>query len=654
MNIQYDDEIKEFMSKYAIGLADTGKFSKRERVTADSNEKKHDIRSLKGTMWWKLLKPARVIYNYLHLIYINIKMYGFSETIKKVFGKLRKMKRLKHFSEKYIKSIMPDASEIEKERNTEFTRNVKFSILVPLYNTPTIFLTEMIDSVINQTYENWELCLADGSDEEHGYIKEMCLAYKDDRIKYKKLEENLGISGNTNECINMSTGDYICFFDHDDVLHPSALFENMRAICEKGADFIYTDEATFNGDNLYDIITFHFKPDFAIDNLRANNYICHFTTFSKKLFERTGLFDSKYDGSQDHDMILRLTSVADCVYHIPKLLYFWRSHQNSVAADINSKKYAIEAGKNAVKDSIIRDGLKVDVESSPAFPTIYRFRYELKDKPLISIIIPNKDNLKYLIRTVDSIISKSTYENIEILIVENNSTTEEVFEYYKLIEKIPFVHVLKWDKQFNYSAINNFAAKSAKGEYLVLLNNDVEIISPSWLEEMLMYAQRDDVGAVGAKLYYENRTVQHAGVIIGIGEDKIAVHSHVGEPFSSVGYMGRLYFAQDVSAVTAACLMVRHNLFDKVNGLDEELTVAYNDVDFCLKLRELGLLNICTPYAELFHYESLTRGYENTKEKKERFNQEVALMKEKWRNTLEKGDPFYNPNMSAERPWKFE
>lgn len=648
MSIQYSEELQAFIEKNSISRGDISAFRKR----AESESVTTGVRSLRGTVWWKLLKPARVIYNYSRLIWLNLRRYGFVLTLLKAKDKLITKRKLKKFSKHYIQSILPDEETRASQRTTKFDRTITFSILVPLYNTPEKYLREMIDSVREQTYENWQLCLADGSDAEHAYVEEICKSYQDDRICYQRLEKNLGISGNTNVCIDMATGEYICFFDHDDILHPSALYENMRYICQENADFLYTDEATFNGDNLNDIITYHFKPDFAIDNLRANNYICHFTTFSRKLFERTGKFDSQYDGSQDHDMILRLTHVADHVCHIPKLLYFWRSHPNSVAADINSKTYAIEAGKKAVRDSILRDGMEVEVDSSPAFPTIYRFHYKLTGHPKISIVIPNKDQVAYLIRAIDSIVQKSTYDNYEIIIVENNSKTEEIFEFYRLLEEIPQIKVVRWEHPFNYSAINNYGVSFATGEYVLLLNNDVEVISPSWMEEMLMYAQRPDVGAVGAKLYFENRTIQHAGVIIGIGEDGVAVHSHAGEPFSSVGYMGRLYFAQDVSAVTAACLMVKKSLYEAVGGFEEKLAVAYNDVDFCLKLREKDLLNICTPYAELFHYESVSRGYEVKPEKQQRFQREVAYMKNKWKTVLEQGDPYYNPNMSKQRPWK--
>ena len=395
------------------------------------------------------------------------------------------------------------------------------------------------------------------------------------------------------------------------------------------------------------------KPDFAIDNLRANNYICHFSVFDRALIDQVGMFSTQYDGSQDHDMILRLTSAAKKIEHIPKILYLWRSHQNSVSQDINSKTYAIDAGRRAVRDSILRDGMTATVESSPAFPTIYKINYELIGKPLISIIIPNKDGLNLLANCIDSIIKRSTYENYEIIIVENNSETEKIFRYYDLISKLDFVRVIKYEEAFNYSRINNVAVKEAKGDYVLFLNNDIEVIEPKWMEELLMYAQRADVGAVGAKLYYPTNTVQHNGIITGIGPDGIAVHSHAGEGITQVGYMGRLYFAQDVNAVTAACMLVCKEKFYEVDGFDEELRVAYNDVDFCLKLREKGYLNVINPYAVAYHYESITRGKDSEKKNKDRFQSEVEYMKKKWEKELTEPDPFYNSNMSKRNPWKF-
>lgn len=595
---------------------------------------------------WRLLKPLRFVWRGLKRVRGVASRYGFIGSFRRFFEKLRQKRTGKG---EWNRIIIPAAVRREQE-DTQFPRNIRFSILVPLYNTPIRFLDEMIDSCRQQTYKNWELCLADGSDDAHKEVGEFCLAMqqKDSRIRYQKLEKNLQISGNTNICIEMATGEYISLFDHDDILHPSVLYECMRVICEEDADYIYTDEATFEGYDIRNIITYHFKPDFAIDNLRANNYICHFSTFAASLLQEAGVFREEYNGSQDHDLILRLTQKARRVRHIPQLLYYWRSHANSVASDINSKPYAIDAGKRAVKDSLESLGIQAEVESTKAFPTIFRVRYALTAQPLISILIPNKDHVDDLTRCVDSILEKSTYRNFEIIIIENNSVEQETFTYYEYLETIPQVRIVKWEYGFNYAAINNFGAGFAKGEYLLLLNNDTQVINEDWLEELLMYGQRSDVGAVGAKLYYPDDTVQHAGVVVGLGAHRAAGHSHYGVPKENLGYMGRLYFAQDVSAVTGACLLVRKALYDELDGLDEKFTVAFNDVDFCLRIRKKGLLVVFNPYAELVHYESRSRGFENTDEKRRRFESEVAMFRERYRELLEKGDPYYNPHFSLD------
>lgn len=619
--------------------------------------------SMLNSACWKSTKPIRIVLDgikkilkfnrYTHLFCKGLKCLkqnGFEYTLKKVKQKLKNSKRYNNYTKQ---NILTD-DEKQLQISTKFSKDIKFSIVVPLYNTPENFLREMIDSCINQTYNDWELCLADGSDEDHKYIKKIVAEYmkKDRRIKYKSLEKNGGISENTNECIKMATGEYIALFDHDDLLHPSALFEYMKVICEQNADFIYCDELTFEG-TLDKIITMHFKPDFAIDNLRANNYICHFTVFKADLLKTVGMFRKEFDGSQDHDMILRLTDEAKNIVHVPKILYFWRSHPNSVASDINSKTYAIDAGKRAVKEHLNRCGLNATVESSKAFPTIYRFIYEIKEKPLISILIPNKDNVDVLSRCINSILQKSTYKNIEIIIIENNSEEEDTFKYYKTLEKKNNVKIITYesngDGNFNYSAINNFAAKYAKGEYLIFLNNDIEIISENWIEEMLMYSQRDDVGAVGAKLYYPNDMIQHAGVILKLGAHRCAGHCHYRCSKENLGYMGRLYYAQNFSAVTAACLMMKKSIFNEINGFNEEFAVAFNDVDLCMRIRKSGYLIVWTPYAEAYHYESISRGHEDTPEKKERFNNEVKMFKTKWEKELEQGDPYYNPNLTLDR-----
>ena len=529
---------------------------------------------------------------------------------------------------------------------------VKCSILVPLWNTPLNYLEEMIGSVQAQTYQNWELCLADGSDQEHNEVEERCQAYaKDDpRIVYKRLAKNEGIAGNTNQCFAMATGEYIGLFDHDDVLHPSALYEYVKVINEQGADYIYCDETTFKGDSINNMITLHFKPDFAIDNLRANNYICHFSVFSRELLEGTELFRSGFDGSQDHDMILRLTANAKKVVHVPKLLYYWRSHKNSTASDISAKPYAIAAAKGAVADHLAKCGFRnFEIKSTRAFDTIFEIKYEILKEDKISILIPNKDHVEDLRRCITSIQERSTYDNYEIIIIENNSTENATLDYYKTLENQDKISVVKYQGDFNYAKINNFGAGYAKGAYLLLLNNDTQIISMNWLEAMLMYAQRPDVGAVGAKLYYADRTIQHAGVVIGLGAHRTAGHTHYKINYDNLGYMGKLCYAQDVSAVTGACLMVKKELFEAVDGLDESFRIALNDVDFCLRLREMGYLNVFTPFAELYHFESASRGSDMVDAAKaKRYEEESQYFREKWKTVLEKGDPYYNPNFSLD------
>ncbi|MBE6633012.1 MAG: glycosyltransferase family 2 protein [Ruminococcaceae bacterium] len=610
---------------------------------------------------WKISKPMRSTLDFLkHGMFrrgplkllkkfvFYVRTSGFRGAIHKTRFYLAERKRQRMQSK-------VDLSRISEERRAAesavlFDRDVCFSILVPLYNTPIDFLNEMIGSVVGQTYGGWELCLADGSDQAHSQVGEECMrwAQRDPRIKYRKLEKNMGISENTNACIDMATGNYIALFDHDDILHPSALYEMMRAICEQDADYLYTDEATFESPDIRKIITFHYKPDFAADNLRANNYICHFSAFSREVLERTGRFRSEYDGSQDHDMILRLTENAKRIVHIRKLLYFWRSHPMSVAMDINSKTYAIEAGKRAVKESLRRAGYEVEVESSRAFPTIYRLRYQIKSKDLVSIIIPTKNHVKTLKKCINSILERTAYPNYEILIVDNGSTERSVTEYYESIENHPNIRILHYDQPFNYSAINNYAAAEAKGEYLILLNNDIQIITRRWIEEMLMYVQREDVGAAGAMLYYPDNTIQHAGIIMKLGAHRIAGHAFHQWPRNTVGYMGRACYAQNLSAVTAACMMVKASVYRELGGLDESFPVSFNDVDFCLRIRESGRLIVWTPYAEAYHHESKTRGKDDTAENVKRFESDCERFRNRWAKVLEAGDPYYNPNFSLD------
>lgn len=605
-----------------------------------------------NSAFWKLAAPLRKVRVWIIQTKDRVMRYGSPKGIaRKIRSKIREKKALKRFGTQSF----PSEQQTAEMRAHKFSQDIKISILVPLYNTPKKFLHEMIGSVQWQTYDNWELCLADGSDAEHAFVGEICKEYadKDARIVYKKLEKNEGISGNTNECYKMATGEYIALFDHDDILHPCALYEYMNVICEQGADYIYCDEATFHKGDVNKMITLHFKSDYAIDTLRANNYICHFSMFSRELLEGTELFRSQFDGSQDHDMILRLTGNAKKVVHVPKLLYYWRSHKASVASGISAKTYAIDAAKGAVADHLTRLGFQdFEILSTRAFETIFRIKYSLTAYPLISILIPNKDHVEDLRRCIDSIFEKSTYDNFEIIVVENNSMTESIQKYYEELKSKPKVKVVTYTGEFNYSKINNFGAQHASGEYLLLLNNDTQVITLDWLEELLMYAQREDVACVGAKLYYEDYTIQHAGIVLGMGAHRTAGHSHYKVNKENLGYMGKLCYAQDVSAVTGACLMVKKALYDRVGGLDESFAIALNDVDFCLKLRRLGYLNVFTPFAELFHFESVSRGSDVDKTADEakaaRYNEEAERFRNKWKKELDAGDPYFNPNFSLD------
>ncbi len=628
------------MAKMAYDLANS--YRKIESL-------EHSLNKIKKSPFWTISKPFRVIAHKMMRIASLIKQYGSVRGFaRKVKSKIHEKKIAKCFGT----NSFPDARRREKEETETFSKDIKFSILVPIYNTPKKYLLEMLDSVCTQTYQKWELCLADGSDGTHEYVGEICQAYanKDTRVIYKKLQTNEGISGNTNQCLQMATGEYIGLFDHDDILHPSVLYEYRKEIDASNADYIYCDEATFVHGNINRMVTLHFKSDYAQDTLRANNYICHFSVFSKALLQGTTIFRTEFDGSQDHDMILRLTSKAKKVAHIPKILYYWRSHKGSVASGIGAKTYAIDAAKRAIADHLETNGFRdFEIESSIACETIFRIRYPLYERPKISIIIPNMEHIVDLRRCVSSILKKSTYDNFEILIVENNSTSEEIRAYYDLLSKDNRIRILFYEGEFNYAKINNFGVKEASGEYVLLLNNDTEVISVNWMEELLMYAVRADVGAVGAKLYYENQTIQHAGVVIGLGAHHTAGHTHYGVGKENVGYMGKLYYAQNVTAVTGACLMVKKSLYQKINGLDETFAIALNDVDFCLRLQAEGYVNIFNPYCELYHYESISRGLDDQGDKAKRYDEEAQRFREKWAKELEKGDRYYNPNFSLER-----
>ena len=549
--------------------------------------------------------------------------------------------------EYWIKAHKVKKDEWKRQRKVQFKYDPLISIVIPLYNTPLPFLKEIVDSVCCQSYTNWQLCLADAStsDESEGFLKKH---YKHEkRIKYQKLDKNYGISGNTNAALELAEGEFIMLSDHDDILESDALYEIVSVMNRgKEYDILYTDEdkVSFDGKQYFEP---HFKPDFNLGLLRSNNYICHITVIRSTLIKQINGFREAFDGAQDYDLILRCIEKSDRICHIPKVLYHWRSHPNSTAVNPESKMYAFEAGRKALQEHYERIGITAKVESLSALG-YYKTTFKIENEPLVSIIIPNKDHVEDLVKCLRSI-RKTTWSNYEILIVENNSTDPKTFEYYeKICTDFPeHVRVLTWKHSFNYAAINNWAASQAKAEYLLFLNNDVEVITDEWIERLLGFCQQNDVGAVGAKLYYSDETIQHAGVIVGICG--VAGHIFCGQSRLSSGYAARTLVSQDMSAVTAACLMVKKSVFQDVSGFDEKFEVAYNDIDLCLKIRKLGYRIMFDPDAELYHYESKSRGLESTPENQKRFQSEVNLFKEKWNDILEKGDPYYNPNLTDTR-----
>ena len=549
--------------------------------------------------------------------------------------------------QKWIIRHLPGNKELEKQRREKFDYQPKISIVVPLYKTPEKYLLQLVESVKAQTYPNWELCLSDGSGENSpltSFLKS--LEAGDERIKVAYNEQALQISENTNAGIEIATGAYIAFADHDDELTPHALFECVKALNkDRKIRLIYSDEDKMSMDG-HKFFQPHFKPDYNPDLLCTVNYICHLFVVQREILDQVGTFRKEFDGAQDYDFIFRCVEAVDPseIYHVTKILYHWRCHEDSTAENPESKTYAFEAGKRAIEEHYHRTGIRAEVYQGE-FLGLYRTRFLRDYDPLISIIIPNKDHIEDLKRCMDSIDQKSSYKNYEYIIVENNSTDEKTFQYYKnLEEENPKAHVVYWDKEFNYSAINNYGATFAQGEYILLLNNDTEIINETCLEELLGYCMRSDVGAVGARMYYEDDTIQHAGVVIGFGG--IAGHCFVLQPRGTTGYCHRIICAQDYSAVTAACMLVKKSAFDEVGGLTEELAVAFNDIDFCMKLREAGYLIVYNPYAELYHYESKSRGLEDTPEKVARFNKEMQIFERRWPDILRNGDPYYNPNLT--------
>ena len=550
----------------------------------------------------------------------------------------------------WYRAYIPTEETLEIQRKQKFDYSPLISIAVPAYQTPVEFLRQMIESLIVQTYSNWELCIVNASPDNEEMQKVLAeYSAGDSRVRFCNLKENLGIAENTNRAFAMTKGEFVGLLDHDDLLAPNALYEIVKILQDHPqADALYTDEDKVTTE-LDEHFQPHLKPDFNLDLLRSNNYICHFFVVRKSVVEKAGGFRKEFDGAQDYDFIFRCTENAGEVLHVPEILYHWRTHKASTADNPASKMYAFEAGKRAIEAHLERTGTKGEVSHTQDLG-FYRVKYPVQGKPLVSVIIPNKDEKETLQTCLEMLEKNTGYQNLEIIIVENNSTTDEIFRYYKELSGNQRVHLLRWGKEFNYSAINNFAVAHAKGEYLLFLNNDVKSINSGWLEEMLGVCQRPEVGGVGAKLIYPDNTIQHAGCVIGMGG--IAGHMFVDMPADRTGYLHKASILQDMSAVTAACLLMKKEVFEQAGGFTEELAVAFNDVDLCLKVRKNGYLIVYDPYAKLYHMESKTRGAEDSKEKVRRFQTEIEYMRCHWIDILKNGDPCYNKNLSLTK-WNY-
>ena len=581
---------------------------------------------------------------YLNKSAVYLRQNGLLSLAKKVYKKTVRKKIEEEQYQKWIKEHTPGEEELGRQSGEIFSGMPLYSIVVPLYCTPEKYLREMIASVQAQSYQKWELLLADGSGPDSP-LKKILIEYRSDsRIKVFLGEKKYDISENTNRLLERVKGDYIVFTDHDDLLAPNALYECTKAISKTGgADLLYSDEdkITMDGRKYFQP---HFKSDFNLDLLRSMNYFCHLVVVKKELQQQVGLLRPEFNGAQDYDFVLRCVEKAEKICHIPKVLYHWRAHQGSIAGNAGSKEYAFEAGRRALQEHYARCGIQAEVKKGELFG-IYHTSYTTEEKPLVSILIPNKDHVDDLKRCIESVLGKTDYPAYEIIIIENNSVENTTFSYYKELEnKDSRIRVVEYADSFNYSKINNFGASHAKGSCYLFLNNDIEVISPEWMDELVGYVMRPGVGIVGARLFYPDGRIQHAGVVVGYR--RAAAHVAIGNDGSDAGYFGRTICAQEYSAVTAACMMVKKDCFEEIGGFEEDLQIAYNDVDLCLKAREKGYLVVYNPAVQLYHYESRSRGADITPDKQKRFEKEKYFLRKRWKKFFEKGDPFYNPNLT--------
>lgn len=659
--VEFDYKSKGRVDLYSLSMVDEDQIDCGYTIKWKGNakEKYSFVLKTKNYQSKEILQEKRSSQNVLSKVPKLFKMLSYQH-FKNGFRILKKkgfsgvIDRIVHGSnnwaeyDEWFNATKVTKEELERQRNTEFEFAPMISIIVATFNTKEEYLKKMIDSVRNQSYSNWQLCIGDGStnDSVEKYVKEH---YGDDsRIVFKKLEKNYGISGNMNGALELVTGDYVGLFDHDDLLTPDCLYEFVASMQEVHHDCVYSDEDKLN-DKTKKFEDPHFKPDFSIDLLCSHNYITHFFVVNMDIVRKVGGMRSEYDGSQDHDFIFRCVEQANSVHHVPKILYHWRMHPLSTAMDPESKMYCYTSGKKAIESHFKRIGIDATVEMLPRpLYGMYHCKYTVKDHPLVSILIPNYNHKDLLKGCIESLMNVNTYSNMEIVIVENNSTEQEIFDYYKELEETySNVKVIYYEGDFNYSKINNYGVKYTHGEYILFLNNDTKVIEPDSIEDMLGVCQREDVGAVGAKLLYEDDTVQHCGVVVGYHGYATAAFSLIDR--NDFGYMGRPRVSWDVSAVTAACLMTKREIFDEVGGFDEDFKVACNDVDLCLKIRSLNKWIVEDVFSVWYHYESKSRGLEDTPEKQARFQSEIARFQKKWPEILKNGDPFHNPNFDLDK-----
>lgn len=630
--------IKEEGKDYSIELRN-GNNTKSLPLTSFFSERNETKKLSIGTAL-KRISPKMIkrLFEYL-------KENGIKETVYKIlFG----MQEEFDYDAWFRRNRILD-EELERQKKIVFPYAPKISILVPTFNTPKDLLIEMIESVRNQSYANWQLCIADGSDQDEtkNIIKEY--VSKDNRIVVSWLDKNYGISGNTNKALELADGEYTALFDHDDVLELNALYEVVSSLQEVHHDIVYTDEDKLNGKTLqYEDP--NFKSDYNEDLLLSHNYITHFFVVKTNILREVGGFNSEYDGAQDYDVILKCVEKTNDIHHIAKILYHWRMHEGSTALNPESKMYCYIAGEKAIQHHLDRIGVKAKVEMrKKPYWGLYHVEYLLDEDPLVSIVIPNYEHEDVLKTCIDSLYNVNTYKNFEIIIVENNSKKKSTFDYYEQVQaEHENVKVVTWKgTEFNFSAINNFGAKYAKGQYLLFLNNDTKVIAPEAIREMVGTCSRNNVGIVGAKLLYQDNTIQHAGVVIGLMGYARHIMNDI-EGLKDPGYMMRAQVNCDYSAVTAACVMTKKSLFEELHGFDESFKVACNDIDYCLRVRKKNYLVVFNSFAKFYHFESKSRGYENSLEKVNRFNREVEIWQDRWRDILENGDPYYNVNFKIE------